>query len=252
MRKNRKAGIILLSKYADAVSEMSTEDAGLLLKAIYAYDTESRIPEMTPFAHAIFMLISADMREHAERYAEVCERNRANARKRWNSETTEAVSTPCERIPLDTAVYDAMQSHADAYEICQEEEEEEEKGKRKYVYMSSVRTDAAASAASPLAENVFPLMTRAERERFEQFWALYPRKEARARAEAAWKEISPNEELTDRILHAITTACASDPRFATTQYIPHPANWLRRREWENEYEVPKKKGEPNYGSWTTN
>lgn len=78
-----------------------------------------------------------------------------------------------------------------------------------------------------------------DRGRFETFWFAYPRKECKARVEAVWGELRPDEALTQIILDAVKVACVSDPRFGTHQYTPHPATWLRNREWENEY-APEK------------
>lgn len=232
----KRPGIILLSKYADAIAEMPTEDAGMLLKGVYAYDTGTEIPEMTPLARALYVLIRSDIREHAARYERTCQRNRENVQKRWDKRTQNEEENTYERIRPNTTVYQTYQGEGEV--------EEEVEGEN--IYMSAALADDGIYAKT---DNIHALLTKDERKRFEEFWSVYPRRESRARAEAAWKELSPNEELTDKILRAVESARASDPRFATRQYIPHPANWLRRREWESEYEMQN--AEADYGSWTT-
>lgn len=242
-----RAGIILLRKYADAVAEMTADEAGSLLKAVFAYDAGSAVPEMSPFARAVFLMIRADMAEHAERYAKTCERNRQNAQKRWDKKTDGLSGDPCDRMRVDTTAYDSVRVHAtecDGYqEKGREERRREEKGIN--VYMPAGSPDEGVSAEP---NNIHALLTGDERERFERFWSAYPRRESRARAEEAWRELSPNEDLTDKILEAVKAACTSDPRFQSRQYIPHPANWLSRREWESEYDMQITE-EPDYGSW---
>lgn len=242
-----RAGIILLRKYADAVAEMTADEAGSLLKAVFAYDAGSAVPEMSPFARAVFLMIRADMAEHAERYAKTCERNRQNAHKRWGKRTDELPDDSCGRMRADTAVCDSVRVHAAECDGCQEKGREERRSEEKEinVYMHAGSPNEGASAES---EKIHALLTGDERERFERFWGAYPRRESRARAEEAWRELSPNEELTDKILEAVKAACTSDSRFQSRQYIPHPANWLRRREWESEYDMQASE-EPDYGSW---
>lgn len=234
----KRPGIILLSKYADVVAEMPAEDAGMLLKGVYAYDAGEDLPKMTPLAKALFILIRSDIQEHAERYERTCRRNRENVRKRWNKRSEDE----------EDKTYGRIRPYTKGHQKYQGEEEEEVEEEGENIYMSADSHDNGIYAK---ADNIHALLTRDERERFEKFWSVYPRRESRARAEAAWRELQPDEDLTARILRAVESACASDPRFQTRQYIPHPANWLARREWENEYEAKHTTKDADYGSWTT-
>lgn len=66
-------------------------------------------------------------------------------------------------------------------------------------------------------------------DRFDEFWAAYPRHTDRKRALAAWRRLS----VTDRAaaLDALPTQRSAwrDPKF-----IPHPTTWLNGRRWEDE------------------
>lgn len=238
-----------MRRYADAIHEMSLEDAGSLLKAVYSYDAGGDVPEMSPFVRAIFLTMRADMDEHAERYAQVCERNRRNAQKRWDRQTDASTEDTCGRMPMNATAYGGMRPMPREEKGREKKRSEERRGED--MYISGGRADASASPDMPhnaQLEKVHPLLMGDERERFEKFWRAYPRKESRARAEDAWREIDPDDALTARILAAVEMARESDARFAAQQYTPHPANWLLRREWENEYAVPKTE-EVDYGSW---
>lgn len=71
--------------------------------------------------------------------------------------------------------------------------------------------------------------------RFATFWLAYPKKRSRGDAEKAWKRIKPNEQLHDRILHALEQAKTSaDWLKDNGQFIPHPATWLNAKGWEDE------------------
>lgn len=264
-----RPGIILLRRNAEAVAEMSVEEAGMLLKAIFAYDAGEEIPEMTPFARAVFCLIKADMKQHTRHYDEIVDRNRRNAQKRWDEKKDTSApgpshATACGRMQSDTSACECMRaddSHANYADDAKnanhakrrEGKRGEEKGSEENIYINSAAPVATACDRTDLADcrevkRVVQMLAGPDRERFDQFWCLYPRKECKARAEAIWGELRPDEILTQVILDAVRIACVSDPRFATMQYTPHPANWLARQEWRNEYVLPKKE-EVDYGSW---
>jgi biotin operon repressor len=67
---------------------------------------------------------------------------------------------------------------------------------------------------------------------FEGFYAIYPRREAKADARRAWRKLNPDSELQHRIT-------ADLPRFREKerQFVPLPATYLRGRRWEDERTV---------------
>lgn len=74
---------------------------------------------------------------------------------------------------------------------------------------------------------------------FIEFYAAYPRHEARARAERAWRKLAPDAALQQKILDAVTwqrrDGCLrpnTDAEGRST--VPHPASWLNARRWEDE------------------
>jgi hypothetical protein len=75
-------------------------------------------------------------------------------------------------------------------------------------------------------------------EDFDKFWALYPKKVAKADARKAWaqtKDIRP--ELTN-LLTAITAACKTESWMKSGgAFIPYPATWLRGERWDDIHEV---------------
>lgn len=75
-------------------------------------------------------------------------------------------------------------------------------------------------------------------DRFNAFWAVWPktRKVGKADAEREWFKLAPDQNLTDRILKSV------EVQKRTTQwqeedgrFIPHPARWIKKRRWEDEY-----------------
>lgn len=83
-------------------------------------------------------------------------------------------------------------------------------------------------------------------DRFEAFYAAYPRHEAPKEAWAAWKRLGA--EWSDALAEAI--AAGLEAHRASAQWlegdrakIPHPATWLNQRRWEGEPPPPPRPGE---------
>ena len=73
---------------------------------------------------------------------------------------------------------------------------------------------------------------------FAAFWLAYPKKKAKADAHDQWMKMKPTRGLLQTILTAIE-AQKKSPEWQKNdgQYIPYPATWLHRRQWEDELEV---------------
>ena len=72
-------------------------------------------------------------------------------------------------------------------------------------------------------------------DRFDAFWAAYPKKYSKGAAEKAWQAIDPGRELLETMLRKLAAAKACpDWTKESGQYIPYPATWLRARGWEDE------------------
>jgi hypothetical protein len=69
---------------------------------------------------------------------------------------------------------------------------------------------------------------------FEDFWKAYPKKKAKAFAEKAYKKISKEDGILEKILSAIEKQKSSEQwRRDNGQFIPYPASWLNARRWED-------------------
>lgn len=69
-------------------------------------------------------------------------------------------------------------------------------------------------------------------ERFEGFWAYYPRGENRAGAVKAWDKLKPDDALIDEIAHALKTLMATEG-WSRGIGIPYAATFLNGRRWED-------------------
>jgi hypothetical protein len=73
---------------------------------------------------------------------------------------------------------------------------------------------------------------------FDQFWAAYPKKVAKADARKAWaqtKDVRPDISV---LLTAIAAVCKTESWMKQGgTFIPYPATWLRGERWEDELTV---------------
>jgi len=70
---------------------------------------------------------------------------------------------------------------------------------------------------------------------FTEFWSLYPRKDARADALKAWRQVQPKNGTVEAIHTNVKARCASGEwTLDRRQFIPLPATYLRGRRWEDQ------------------
>ena len=87
--------------------------------------------------------------------------------------------------------------------------------------------------------------------RFTVFWTAYPRKDAKAKAKAAWAKLE-ELEMDSALFQRIDEALAAQKKCEQWQreggrYIPMAATWLNQRRWEDEILEPAKQTEPEGG-----
>lgn len=68
------------------------------------------------------------------------------------------------------------------------------------------------------------------KDRFDEFWKAYPRKQAKAQAQKAWKKAHINGDF-DSVVAALTTQAAA---CTDLQFFPLASTWLNGRRWEDE------------------
>ncbi len=90
---------------------LSNEEAGRLFFAVCDYAMKGKIPESKSKSfNACFKLMSGEIDENVRRYADRCERNRQNIKKRWQQYENPS-SDVYDGIPSNTTVYDGIPSN---------------------------------------------------------------------------------------------------------------------------------------------
>ena len=73
---------------------------------------------------------------------------------------------------------------------------------------------------------------------FDLFYSPYPKKMARGDAEKAFKVISPDSDLIQKMVAAIDNQKKSKDWLKDNgKWIPLPASWLRGKRWDDEVEI---------------
>ena len=104
--------ILLFTEQRAAIDYLSDNDAGRLFKAIYAYADQDIMPDFNGPMMSLFTVIRTQIDRSRKAYMEKCEKNRANAKKRYVTQTTPTTASVGK--PLQANACERMPSHSDA------------------------------------------------------------------------------------------------------------------------------------------
>lgn len=94
-----------------------------------------------------------------------------------------------------------------------------------------------------------------EKDLFAQFWAAYPKRKDKAKAQKAFAKLHPNEQLLAEILAALDWQKQSPDWLKDGgQFVPYASSYLNGRRWEDEppqNEMPARPDTPKL-RWSTN
>jgi len=94
-----KKSFILYNDQVELINELTDIQAGQLLRVLYQYsNSASNDTIQDPSVKMAFIAIKSQLDRDAQKYSEVCEKNKENISKRWNKKDT----TVYDRIPPDT------------------------------------------------------------------------------------------------------------------------------------------------------
>ena len=97
-----KNSFVLYKMWSPMIAAMTDNDAGRILKAVYAYQVSGEsLPDGDPL-YPVFAMIRQQFQQDDQRYEETCKRNRENVNKRWNRN---------DGIQNDTTVYDRIRTN---------------------------------------------------------------------------------------------------------------------------------------------
>ncbi len=90
---------MLYHDYWNSFKLMNDEELGKLLKHLFVYEREGKLPQETDerieFA---FYMIKENLDRDREKYASICERNKELAKKRWAKMRQNGIEIPAEEL----------------------------------------------------------------------------------------------------------------------------------------------------------
>ena len=96
---NKKApGFILERDQKAIIDELNNEEAGIIFKAIYDYETTKQEPKLDKSLRIVFKQFKVKLDFYDEKYIETCKKNKENIQNYWNK-------------MKDTAEYNRIQSN---------------------------------------------------------------------------------------------------------------------------------------------
>ena len=97
-------GFIVYGDTKAVVDELTDEQAGRLFRGMLEYFVDGNEPEFSDVLKFVFIPIRQQMDRNANKYEKRCERNKENAKKRWDN------ANACNRMQSDTNACDRMQN----------------------------------------------------------------------------------------------------------------------------------------------
>lgn len=96
-----KKSFLMYTSYLDNVEILSDEEAGQLLKAIYAFVNGDELPKLDRVVQLTFNPIKSHLERDGEKYNEICRKNSENAKKRWNKKSDASVCGRMQRNAIN-------------------------------------------------------------------------------------------------------------------------------------------------------
>ena len=184
-----------------AITALSDDEAGRLVKAIWAYTMDHEVIEIQGAGKGIFAMIRMTLDQDEEHDSYVS---------KVRSEATE--SRRKQKISDDIAAEQGAPNDIKINQMISNDIKNPNKNKNK----------------SKNKEQETEYM-------FERFWAAYPRHDSKATARRAFEKLKPTEELLGTMLSAIDKyKQTAQWQENGGQFIPYAATWLNQKRWEDD------------------
>lgn len=161
-------------------------------------------------AERLWPELDAERQKNLDTRESLSRRGKSGADARWNGQ---GMQQPLADDDSANATAKEQKQKQKQYQKQQQEQQQEQK------HQPETHSERRASRVASVCPG------------FDDFWASYPRREARKNALRAWaKNVTP-EDLP-ALSAGLERWCASEQW--ERGIIPHPATWLNRRGWEDE------------------
>ena len=230
-----KKSFVLYLEYAEYFAELTDEQAGKVIKAIYAFEQGQELPELSGASKIAFSAIRNQLVRDNERWEKKVECGKLGGRPKKSKENQEETKTK----PNDN----------------QSKTEAKPNDKQTKAYMNNelcIMSNELCNnppVVPPEGDGAELAQKEPKVTGFEEFWQSYPHKVGKKAALSAWKKLKPNAALRTKIMESLETQKASDQwRRENGRYIPNPSTWLNQGRWDDQLDPPntRTKGETSY------
>lgn len=239
-----KKSFVLYLEYGEYFAELTDEQAGKVIKAIYAFEQGQELPEMSGAAKIAFSAIRNQLVRDNERWEKKVECGKLGGRPKKSRENQEETKTK----PNDN----------------QSKTEAKPNDKQTKAYMNNelcIMSNELCNnppVVPPEGDGAEPAPKEPKVTGFDEFWQSYPHKVGKKAALSAWKKLKPNAGLRAKIMESLQTQKSSHQwRRENGRYIPNPATWLNQGRWDDQLDQVStwntSKGgtsyEPDFSKW---
>ena len=158
----KASGFVLEKDQKIIIDELSNEEAGIIFKAIYEYETTKKEPDLDKTLKIVFKQFKVKLDFYDEKYNTTCETNRKNIQNYWNKVN-------------DTNEYDRIRSNTMATNKRKEKKRKEKKSKVNKIKCESELSHICDFVAPTLAEifNYSKSLNFDDKEYCEKFYNHY-------------------------------------------------------------------------------
>ena len=144
-----KKSFLMYTSYLDNVEILSDEEAGQLLKAIYAFVNGDELPKLDRVVQLTFNPIKSHLERDMEKYNEICRKNSENAKKRWNKKSDASVCGRMQRnaINADNDNENENENVNENVNDNKNENADDNNNDKPFPYLSLTRTEYEALCA---------------------------------------------------------------------------------------------------------
>lgn len=239
-----KKSFVLYLEYGEYFAELTDEQAGKVIKAIYAFEQGQELPEMSGAAKIAFSAIRNQLVRDNERWEKQVECGKLGGRPKKSRENQEETKTK----PNDN----------------QSKTEAKPNDKQTKAYMNNelcIMSNELCNnppVVPPEGDGAEPAPKEPKVTGFDEFWQSYPHKVGKKAALSAWKKLKPNAGLRAKIMESLQTQKSSHQwRRENGRYIPNPSTWLNQGRWDDQLDQVStwntSKGgtsyEPDFSKW---
>ena len=258
--KDDRAKMLIYPNWADMLMTAPPEYCQQLFTAMWLYrnGTPYESLNLDPITATLFAGVKAQLDLDMQNYAETKARNQENGKKHSAApKATEANPTGTQNNPVGSS---GIPDEPKATRSGADKDKDKVNVKDNALDIPPKPPEGAdADEPAPIPEPETTrkpkrsVLNQAQQERFNRWYAVYPRKVGKDAALRAWAKLNPDDALTDEMIRAVETQKQRDSRFRETQFTPHPATWLNAGEWQNEYgdpPQPQARSDDPYTDWT--